>query len=63
MSTRGLAGTVRPILLAWAQFGAGDAAAAIATLAEPDPRGGLDRLHAYHRAVMLGLDGRARARA
>lgn len=53
----GLTGTVRPILLAWAQLGAGDLAQAMATLEEPDARGGLDRLHAYHRAVMLGLAG------
>ena len=56
----GLIGTVQPILLAWARFGAGDRAQALAALADPDPRVGLDRLRDYHRAVMLGLDGRPR---
>ena len=59
LGSAGLPGTVRPILLAWARFGAGDPEAAMRTLEAPDARGGLDRLHAYHRAVMLGLIGRA----
>lgn len=56
----GLTGTVQPILLAWAQFGAGEHGPAIAALAHPDTRAGLDRLRAYHRATMLGLDGHPR---
>lgn len=56
----GLTGTVQPILLAWAQFGAGERRAAMAALARPDTRAGLDRLRAYHRAVMLGLDDHPR---
>ena len=57
MGAAGLTGTVRPILLAWAQFDAGKQAEALETLRAPAARGGLDRLHAYHRAVMLGLSG------
>ncbi len=56
----GLIGTVRPIVLAWARFGAGEHAPALAALTDADPRAGLDRLRDYHRAVMLGLDGRPR---
>jgi tetratricopeptide (TPR) repeat protein len=52
------AGPVRPILLAWARFGAGAHDTALAALAEPGAGSGLDRLRAYHRAVMLGLDGK-----
>ncbi|MFO1072160.1 MAG: tetratricopeptide repeat protein [Geminicoccaceae bacterium] len=57
LGATGLPGTVRPILLAWAQFDAGQEAKARETLRAPAARGGLDRLHAYHRAVMLGLSG------
>ena len=60
LSQDGLTGTVQPILLAWAQFGAGEHRPAIAALARPDTRAGFDRLRAYHRAAMLGLDGRPR---
>jgi tetratricopeptide (TPR) repeat protein len=56
----GIVGTVRPILSAWASFGAGDEAGALRSLAAQDARGGLDRLRAYHRAAMLGLAGRPR---
>lgn len=61
LSGAGLVGTVRPILLAWARHGAGDHAGAMAALNSPEARGGLDRLHAYHRAVMLGLAGEPKA--
>jgi tetratricopeptide (TPR) repeat protein len=53
-----IAGAVQPILLAWAQYAAGAKQKAIDTLASPDPSSGLDRLWSYHRAAMLGLDGR-----
>lgn len=56
----GLAGTVQPILLAWSRFGAGQREQALAALGDADPRGGLDRLRAYHRAMMLGLAGKPR---
>ena len=36
------------------------AAEAIEALAAPDPNAGLHRLRAFHRAAMLGLDGRPR---
>ncbi len=53
----GLIGTVQPILLAWALYGAGQRQEALAALSSSDARSGLDRLRTYHRAVMLGLDG------
>jgi tetratricopeptide (TPR) repeat protein len=56
--TAGLVGTVQPVLLAWARFGAGERAQAIAAMGADDPRSGLEQLRAYHRAMMLGLDGR-----
>lgn len=58
MGSASPAGPVRPILLAWAQFGAGSREAALKSLAGPDAGSGLDRLRAYHRAAMLGLDGK-----
>lgn len=54
----GLTGTVQPILLAWALYAKGDLDAALAALGAAPPRGGLERLRAYHRASMLGLAGR-----
>jgi len=56
--TAGLVGTVQPVLLAWARFGAGERSQAIAAMGADDPRSGLEQLRAYHRAMMLGLDGR-----
>jgi tetratricopeptide (TPR) repeat protein len=56
----GLAGTVQPILLAWARFGAGQRGQGLAALSAGDPQSGLDRLRAYHRAMMLGLSGKSR---
>ena len=60
LSQDGLTGTVQPILLAWAQFGAGEHRPAWQRWRDRTPRAGFDRLRAYHRAVMLGLDGRPR---
>lgn len=58
LGASGLTGTVKPILLAWARFGAGERREAIAALEVPAGRGGgLDKLQAYQRAVMQGLDG------
>lgn len=57
---RGLTGAVQPILLAWARFGEGARDEAIQSLAAGGgPAGGLDRLKAYHRAMMLALSGRS----
>ncbi|MEK0084713.1 tetratricopeptide repeat protein [Benzoatithermus flavus] len=56
----GLAGTVQPILLAWARFGAGQRDQALVALSAGGPHGGLDRLRIYHRAMMLGLSGKPR---
>jgi tetratricopeptide (TPR) repeat protein len=55
-----IAGPVQPMLLAWARFAAGGRAAAIAELADADPETGLERLRAFYRATMLGLDERPR---
>ena len=60
LGTENIAGPVQPMLLAWAKFAAGDRADAIADLAGGDPANGLDRLKAFYRATMLGLDGRPR---
>ena len=60
LGTANIAGPVQPMLLAWARFAAGDRAAAIAQLADEKPETGLERLQAFYRAAMLGLEGRPR---
>ncbi len=60
LGTTNIAGPVQPMLVAWARFAAGDRAAAIAQLADAKPESGLDRLRAFYRGTMLGLDGRPR---
>ena len=57
---RHMAGPVQPILVAWARFGAGARARRSTRWPTPDPNSGLERLRTYHRAAMLGLDGRPR---
>ncbi len=60
LSTASMAGPVQPMLLAWARFAAGSHAEAIEALTTPDQNAGLQRLQVFHRAAMLGLDGRPR---
>ena len=55
-----IAGPVQPMLLEWARFAGGQRTEAIEALAVADPNTGLQRLRAFHRAAMLGLDGRPR---
>ncbi|HET6518247.1 MAG TPA: tetratricopeptide repeat protein, partial [Geminicoccaceae bacterium] len=56
----GIAGVVVPVLDAWAAFGKGDVGAALGTLAGAADAESMGTLHAYHRAMMLHLDGRTR---
>jgi tetratricopeptide (TPR) repeat protein len=60
LGSANIAGPVQPMLLAWARFAGGARSAAIDLLAAPDSNVGLQRLRTFHRAAMLGLDGRPR---
>ena len=57
LGRRGVLGMARPMLLAWATFAADGAHAAL-DLLEEEQSDGLLRLDAYHRGMMLILDGR-----
>ncbi len=58
LGRRGVLGMARPILLGWATYADEGAHAALDLLAEEDRSEGLPRLNAYHRGMMLILDGR-----
>lgn len=57
LGDRTLAGTIGPVLQAWAELGRNNGQAATDLLAVVDRGQPLDRLRVYHRAVIEGLTG------